>query len=299
MDLFGDLELMQELAEHGSFSAVARQRGQAASSIARRLDRLELHVGVRLFNRAPTGLFLTATGARKLSQARALTAAAADFAESELGDGVLRGHIVISAPSRLGQVCVAPVVTEFLSDNPEVSVDLHLTDAVQDLDRDRIDLAIRIGGTTAEHHIIRRITGNRRILVAAPGYLARHPPIERVEQLDDHDGLLLGNAPSWRLHDQSGRVRLVTPHTRLKCVAGDTLLDMCAAGLGVALKSAWDVKDALADGRLTRILPDWEQANPADIMIVMPDRRLVSQTVRAASGALEIRLKKMLATPLD
>ena len=81
MDLIGDLELMQELAEHGSFSAVGRCRGQAPSSIARRLDRLEDRLGGRLFNRAPTGLFLTDIGARRLSQARELTRAAAAFVE--------------------------------------------------------------------------------------------------------------------------------------------------------------------------------------------------------------------------
>ena len=297
MDLIGDLELMQDLAELGSFSAVGRQRSQAASSIARRLDRLEAHVGERLFNRAPTGLFLTAAGARKLVDARDLTAAAAAFAERHEGSGQLRGHIVTTAPSQLGEVCIAPIVGSFLETHSAVSIDLHLTDAVQDLDRGRIDLAVRIGGTSESHHIIRRIANNRRTLVAAPSYVERRGPIAAVEDLDDCDGLLLGDAPSWQLLGPAGRTYLAKPRARLKCVSGDIVRTMCVAGLGVALKSYWDVQEALADGTLVEILPDWTQANPADVTIVMPDRRLTSPTLSAFRDVLEKRLKSMLAGP--
>ncbi|MDP3526106.1 MAG: LysR family transcriptional regulator [Hoeflea sp.] len=295
MDLIGDLELMQELAELGSFSAVGRKRGQAASSVARRLDRLEIHLGERLFNRTPTGLFLSATGARKLIEARALTAAAAAFVEHSHPDGQLGGHLAVTAPSRLGQVCVAPVVADFLARHPAVSIDLHLTDMVQDLDRDRIDLAVRIGGITAEHHLIRRIADNHRVLVAAPGYLEARSPLAAVEQLNDCDGLMLGATESWKLRDRMRRVQSVHPRARLRCVAGDTLLAMAERGLGVALKSFWDVREAVAEGRLVHILPDWSQADPADIMIVMPDRRLLSPTLKTFSKSLEMGLKQLLA----
>lgn len=297
MDLIGDLELMQELAELGSFSAVGRQRSQAASSIARRLDRLEAHVGERLFNRAPTGLFLTAAGARKLVEARDLTAAAAAFAERDQENGQLRGHIVVSAPSRLGEVCIAPIVGSFLQAHPAVSIDLHLTDAVQDLDRGRIDLAIRVGGTSENHHIIRRVANNHRVLVAAPSYLEKRGDVTVVEDLDGCAGLLLGDAPSWRLLGPEGRAYLAKPRARLKCVSGDIIRTMCIAGLGVALKSYWDVRSALAEGALVEILPEWTQANPADVMIVMPDRRLTSSTLRAFRDMLETRLKAILAVP--
>ncbi len=297
MDLIGDLELMQELAKRGSFSAVGRDRGQAPSSVARRLDRLEAHVGERLFNRAPTGLFLTATGARKLRDACELTSAAAAFSERDEADGVLSGHIVVSAPSRLGDVCVTPIVMEFLKTHPAVSVDLHLTDSVQDLDRDQIDLTVRIGANAQDHHIIRRIANNHRLLVAAPQYLERHSESTCVEDLDTCDGLLLGNAPSWRLRGPDGRVHLAKPRVRVKCVSGDALLSMCVAGLGVALKSFWDVQGALKTGRLVTILPEWTQADPADIMIVMPDRRLVSATLLKFRDLLEARLKSLLSQP--
>jgi DNA-binding transcriptional LysR family regulator len=294
MDLVGDLELMQELAELGSFSAVGRRRGQAASSVARRLDRLELNLGERLFNRTPTGLFLSATGARKLVEARLLTAAAVAFLERSHPDGRLGGHLAVTAPSRLGQVCVGPVVADFLAQHPAVSIDLHLTDAVQDLDRDRIDLAVRIGGSTAEHHVIRRIANSLRVLVASPAYIEAQPPFVQVEQLNGCDGLMLGTAETWKLCDRTARTHLVRPRARLRCMAGDTLLAMAERGLGVALKSFWDVREAVAEGRLVQILADWSQADPTDVMIVMPDRRLLSPTLKAFSKSLESGLKRLL-----
>jgi len=293
MDLLGDLVLFDELAEFGSFSAVARKRGQAVSSISRRLERLEAHLGQRLFNRAPTGLFLTAAGARKLAEARTVVRTANAFAESGESQGSLTGHIVISAPSRLGIVGVAPVVSDFLNENPRASIDLHLTDTFLDLDRDKIDLAIRIGGSTPDHYLIRRIANNIRVLVASPDYLSRNGPIDKVEALDECDGLMLGGSQVWKLKSGKGKTHAAKPKTRVRCIAGDVLLALCEAGLGVALKSAWDTEPLLRDGRLVRVLPEWQQADPSDIMLVLPDRRLLSPTLRAFEKRLAQHLKNL------
>ena len=144
--------------------------------------------------------------------------------------------------------------------------------------------------------MIRRIADNHRLLVASPRYLERRP-IVCVEDLDVCEGLLLGNAPTWRLQGPNGRIHIARPRGRLKCVSGDTLLAMCASGLGVALKSFWDMRRALDDGRLVHVLPEWAQGSPANIMIVMPDRRLVSPTLRALGAELERSLRAALAEP--
>jgi DNA-binding transcriptional LysR family regulator len=295
MDLIGDLILMQELAEHGSFSKVGRLRGQAPSSIARRLDRLENHLNDRLFNRAPTGLFLTASGTRKLFEGRALTDAAASFVNKDGENGNLSGHLVISAPSRLGETLIAQAVAQFLTTHPNVSIDLHFTDLVQNLERDKIDLSVRVGTQSPDHHFIRRIVENRRILVAAPAYLARFDQVKSVTDLDAHSGLFLGRTLSWRLMKSDMATHVARPKARLRAVAGDVLLTMCKAGLGIALKSSWDVRRDLAEGEIVQVLPEWQQADPSDIMIVTPSRRLVSPTIKAFSKMLGDYLKRTLA----
>jgi DNA-binding transcriptional LysR family regulator len=295
MDLIGDLILMQELAEHGSFSKVGRLRGQAPSSIARRLDRLENHLNDRLFNRAPTGLFLTASGTRKLFEGRALTDAAASFVNKDGENGNLSGHLVISAPSRLGETLIAQAVAQFLTTHPNVSIDIHFTDLVQNLERDKIDLSVRVGTQSPDHHFIRRIVENRRILVAAPAYLARFDQVKSVTDLDAHSGLFLGRTLSWRLMKSDMATHVARPKARLRAVAGDVLLTMCKAGLGIALKSSWDVRRDLAEGEIVQVLPEWQQADPSDIMIVTPSRRLVSPTIKAFSKMLGDYLKRTLA----
>lgn len=295
MDLIGDLILMQELAEHGSFSKVGRLRGQAPSSIARRLDRLENHLNERLFNRAPTGLFLTAMGTRKLFEGRALTDTAESFINKDGENGNLSGHLVISAPSRLGETLIAQAVAQFLKTHPNVSIDLHFTDLVQDLERDKIDLSVRVGTQSPDHHFIRRIVENRRILVAAPTYLTGFSQIKSVTDLDAHNGLFLGRTLSWKLMKADMTTHVARPKARLRAVAGDVLLTMCKAGLGIALKSLWDVRLDLAEGKIVQVLPEWQQADPSDIVIVTPSQRLVSPTIKAFSKMLDDYLKRTLA----
>ena len=257
MDLIGDLLLMQDLVEHGSFSKVGQLRGRAPSSIARRLDRLELHLNERLFNRAPTGLSLTDAGTRKLIECRALTDAAAQLVNKDGENGILKGHLVIASPSRMGETIVAPAVAQFLEKHQEVSVDLHFTDHIPNLDKDKVYLSIRSGAESPDHHYVRRIVQNKRILVASPAYLSNRPPIRNASDLNNHDGLFLGRTTTWTLNHHSGISVMVSPRPRLRAIAGDVLLAMCKAGMGITLKSTWDVRTDLVKGSIVQLLPEW------------------------------------------
>ena len=294
MDLIGDLILMQELAEHGSFSKVGRIRGQAPSSLARRLDRLEAHLKGRLFNRAPSGLSLTVLGSQKLIEGRSVIEAADKLASRDGENGILTGHIVISAPSRLGETLVAPVVAQFLKIHPNASADLYFTDSIQNLEQDKVDLSVRVGTQSPDHHYIRRIVANKRILVASQTYLASHDPIQTVHDLNEHDGLLLGRTSSWSLINQDGAPHIAFPKQRLRAITGDVLLSMCKADLGIALKSTWDVRQDLDDGKIIQVLPEWHQAHPSDIMLVTPSKRLVSPTALEFNHMLTDHLKSSL-----
>ena len=299
MDFLDDIELFQELDRHGSFSAVARLRNRAPSSIARRLDGLEARLGQRLFNRLPLGLHLTQAGKRRLAQARELSVSARAFEQESRSekdaDAPVCGHVCLAAPARLGEVCIEPLVTRFLRAHPGVSMDLHLTDVIQDLDREQIDLAVRIGVRAADHYIARKLAANRRILVAAPDYLKETGRIAAPEDLSRCDGLFGSEQSNWLLRGRKGRKAWARPRRRLGIVSGDVLSRLAAAGLGVALKSEWDVADDLRAGRLLRVLPGWEQADAPDILLLMPSRRLVPRAVRLLSEAIETGLKKTLA----
>lgn len=294
MDLIGDLILMQELAEYGSFSKAGRLRGQAPSSLARRLDGLESHLKIRLFNRAPSGLSLTASGAQKLIEARSIIEAAGKLTSRDGENGVLTGHIVVSAPSRLGEKLVAPVVLQFLKKHPDASVDLHFTDSIQNLEQDKVDISVRVGTEPPDHHYIRRIVTNKRILVASQTYLASRAPIKSVTDLNEHDGLLLGRTSIWSLIHQDGQTHVAFPKQRLRAITGDVLLSMCKANLGIALKSIWDVRRDLENGKVVQVLPGWFQAHSSDIMLVTPSKKFVSPTAFAFNHMLTDYLKSAL-----
>ena len=106
--------------------------------------------------------------------------------------------------------------------------------AFRDLDRDQIDIALRIGGRDADHHITRRVARNRRILVAAPDYLDSHAPITAPADLAAHEGLWLGDALRWTLRGPNDEQASVTPRRRVTNLSGDALTRLCMAGLGVA-----------------------------------------------------------------
>lgn len=294
MDLVTDLRLVLALARLGSLAAAARETGVGTSSVARRLDALEHRLGERLFNRTPKGVFLTQAGEARLVAARQIVDAADEFTRRDAGEATLSGLLRVSCPARFGERCVAPVVAAFLAAHPDVRIELDLTDEVRDLDRDGIDVAVRIGESAPEHNVVRRIAPNRRILVAAPEWIATHSPIASPANLDGVDALMLGSATEWSVRSPDGTVSTVRPRRRFGGRGGDVVLTLCLAGLGVALKSAWEVRELVERGALNEVLPGCVQDVPADIMTLMPSRRYVPRLVRVFVAELERDLRARL-----
>lgn len=291
MDLVTDLKLVLALARLNSLAGAAREASVGTSSVARRLDALEDRLGERLFNRTSKGVFLTQEGEARLASARHIVDAADEFTRRSGSDTNLSGLIRISCPAKFGERCVAPVVATFLTSHPEIQIDLDLTNEVRDLDRDGIDLAIRIGEQAPDHTISRRIASNQRILVASPSWVATHPSIFRVEDLDGVDALMLGTAIEWALCSSDGTVSTTRPHRRFSNRSGDVVLEMCLAGLGIALKSRWEVISFIEQGTLSQILTGHIQNDSANILMLMPSRRFVPRRVRAFVLELEKSLK--------
>ncbi len=280
MDRFGDLDVFAHVVTAKSMSAAGRELKLSPAVISKRIRRLEERLGVRLLQRTTRQLSLTEAGQgfyeRVVSILSSIEEAEAWVAS---GAGQARGTLRVSAPTSFGRMHIAPHLKPFLDANPLVTVDLILTDAFVDIIGEGFDLAVRIADLQDSSLVAKRLAPNHRVLCAAPAYLAAHGTPGHIEDLARHT-LIAHNADTWKLDGPSGAVsvRVAGPlRTNSSEVVRETLL----AGVGIALRSTWDVGPELKSGQLVRVLPDYSVGKRVAIHAVYPSRRHMEQKVRA------------------
>lgn len=279
-----DFAIFVRVVELGSLSAAGRDMRLSAAVVSNRIARLEKDVGTRLLNRTTRHVSLTEEGSsyydhcvvilNELEQAEsAITSVNAEP----------RGPIKVTAPTVFGRLHVAPHVPRFLERHPQMQVRLHLTDALVDLVQERVDLAIRIAELTDSTSIVRTLAPNRRLIVASPEYLRKHPVPKEPEDLLDHNCLLLRFPGSkqfrWTVQGREGPVTLRVSGN-MDSNSGEALRDWCLAGQGLALKSLWEIVDDLNEGRLLPVLTDFPPPSHA-IYAMYPHSQHVPPRVRA------------------
>lgn len=286
MDLLEAIRTFERIARTGSLSAAGRELRIGTAGVSRRLAALESRLGVRLFQRSTRGLALTGEGSALLSRAGALLADAESL-ESLFSDdaGRVSGLLRLSAPTRFGERYVVPAIEAFLRQHPAADVSLHLTDRHLDLVANGLDLAVRVGPSPDSSHILHRLAVSRRIVCASPDYLHRMGTPRSPADLGTHHCLVLGDKDVWRFR-RDGQEYRVQVHPRLRCLDGDVVSQCCRRGLGVALKSLWDVFEDVAAGHLVPLLDDVTVGDDAMICVLLPSRRRVPERVRAFMDAL-------------
>lgn len=283
---FAALALLVETASAGSLSGAARRLRLSPMAASRLLAGLERDVGVRLVQRTTRALSLTEEGQAFLPHARALlderAAALASVGDARAGaTGLLR----LTASLSFGRQIVAPLVVAFMTDNPAVQVDLHLSDSVVDIVAEGVDLAIRIAQPGDSSLIARRLADNPRRLVAAPAYLDRHGAPADLTALGGHACLTVSAAPHWAFVSAGG-VKRVQAAGRFTANSVDAIHEACRGGLGIANLSEWDVRAELARGALREVILEDAVPEPLGIFAVYPSRRMVPARVRLFIEAL-------------
>ncbi|GGX81794.1 LysR family transcriptional regulator [Vogesella alkaliphila] len=275
------METFVAVVNLGSLSAAARQEGVVAAMIGRRLDALEERLGVKLLVRTTRSVTLTQEGSAFFEDCQRILA---ELAEAEAavasGSGRARGHLRLSAPAGFGRRHVAPHIASFLQAHPDLRVTLDLSDRLVDLARDRIDCAIRISDLADSSLVAVRLAENRRVVVASPAYLARHGIPRTLEDLAGHNCLSLGESQSrgWTFK-VDGELLNLRVRGVLECNDGAVLHDWALAGLGLAWRSLWEVKDDLSDGRLVTVLERFSSPD-YPVYAVVPQRRFLPGRVR-------------------
>ncbi|WP_206999038.1 LysR family transcriptional regulator [Trinickia mobilis] len=291
MDYFAAIRAFLSAAELGSFSKAAVRIEVKTSTVSRHISELESDLGIALFNRSTRGLVLTEGGRVFREQALVVVKSLDEAREvtSSLNRSP-RGLLRVTMPCSFGRRHVIRHLPDFMDRYPKIDVDVVMTDEVLNIIESRIDLAIRIGTLPDSQLMARQLAAHRRIVCASPAYVAHRDAPASPAELEAHDVLRfpLTTDDRWLLVN---RVRGTKPeeasvvlHGRLRVDDTEAVLELAMAGRGIALLPTWAAGDALRDGKLVRLLPEWEaqptKAVPA-IWAVYPPKKTVSSKVRA------------------
>lgn len=270
MDSLDDMLLLIEVAEAGSFTKGGQRLGLPKSTVSQRIGQLETRLGLRLLNRSTRQVTPTAAGEVYLHHCRRVRDEARDAA-------VAMGHLRTRPEGQLRITCPEITATHFMPGflqafalaHPAISVQLIATNRRLDLLHERIDFAFRVGAPQGQEMILRRISEIRRVVVAAPAYLATVTPPRQPADLMQHRCLIHDTQPDWRFAGagDSG----LRPPAALSSDSMGFLLQACLQGMGVALLPAYVCHPALASGALVQMLPDWTPA-AYEMSMIFPSR---------------------------
>ncbi len=286
-----DFAFFRLLARSASLTDAARSLSMTPSAVSRRLGAIETRLGVQLVLRNTRSMRLTPEGERYLEAAEAILAET-ERLEADIASRPL-GRLRICASFGFGRTHIAPVVADFARANPDVRVDLTLTDRPVSIIEEGFDVGIHLGDPHDSRLRARKLLANDRILCASPAYLethgrpllpsdlARHRLIEIAE-----DANTVGR---WTLtHRKTKKVVNLAAVPVLRSNSGSAALDWCLAGLGIVLRSRWHAAAPLADGRLEEVLPDWHM--PADVYAYFAAKKPSAQ-LRAFLDAMALRFE--------
>ncbi|KRD73583.1 LysR family transcriptional regulator [Lysobacter sp. Root983] len=292
-DLAGLLAFLR-VAELGSFVRAADALGLSKAAVSKQVSALEGRLGTRLLHRTTRRLSLTEAGQAYLRHAQSAFAEARAAEDAVAGTGeVVQGRLRVSVPMSFGVLHVAPHVGDFLTQYPQIDMDLQLDDRPTDLVMESQDLAIRLGRLEASSLVARTISYSRVWLCASPEYLRRRGHPQRPDELPAHDCLhfsLAATGRTWELRHGDEVVR-VALGARLDANSSLALKAAVLSGAGIARIPEFAIADEIRDGRMQRVLPHWKIAG-LDVHAVMPERRYVPAKVRAFVEFLEARWKQ-------
>ena len=283
-----DLAFFSTLAAAASLGAAARELGVTTPAVSKRLAQMEARLGMPLVVRTTRRMSLTPEGEIYLERARRILEEIEDM-EELLGVSLEnpKGLLRVNATLGFGRSHVAPVISRFLRKYPQVQVQLQLSVNPPPVSDDSWDVCIRFGEPPDARVIARHLAGNRRLLCAAPSYLAKHGTPKVPRDLTQHNciGIRQGEEAwgVWRL--STGRGRQITTETvkikgNLTTNDGEIAVSWALDGHGILMRADWDIDRYLRSGRLVQVLPQYDTPG-ADIHAVYPQRHQRSARVRA------------------
>lgn len=250
------------VAENDGFAAAGRALGLAAPVVTRSVAALETHLGVKLFVRTTRQVRLTEAGERYLEDCRRILGEVAEAEAAAAGHHAApQGLLTLSAPQLFGRYFALPILLEFLDAHPALQARLLFLDRLVHLVEEGVDVAVRLGRLPDSALRATKVGAVRRVVCAAPSYLAQHGAPRAPEDLPRHRLIAASvdaGAREWRFGVDEATRQPIEP--RLQTTTNDSAVAAAVAGWGVARLMSYQVADPIADGRLRRLMPDHEPA---------------------------------------
>ena len=281
-DSIQEMAVFARVVGAGSLSAAARELGLSPAMVSRRLAALESRLGVRLINRTTRSLHLTDDGATYYEAcARVLSDIEEADATVSAGRVEPRGPLRVALPASFGHQHIAPLIPSFAERYPQIQLALSLSDRNVNLIEEGFDLAVRIAHLEDSSLTARRLAPNRRVVCASPDYLKRHGAPRTPDELARHNCLTTSEfTMNWEYKAPDGKPGSVRVTGRYACDNWEVVREWALAGLGIALKSTWDVHRLLAEGALVEVCRGYTFHSDVAIYAVYPSRRFLPAKTR-------------------
>ncbi|WP_159974862.1 LysR family transcriptional regulator [Roseobacter cerasinus] len=283
MDTDG-LRLFVRAADMLNISAAGRGLGLAPAVSSTRLAKLEQSLGAELLHRTTRKVSLSVEGAEFLPFAREMIAQEeAALAALGRGTATVSGTLRFAAPSTFAQLYIAPILPKFLEQHSDLTLDLHLSDVQFDLIEGSFDLALRNAPLVDTSLKGRKLADDRRVLCAAPEYLAAHGVPHTPADLAKHQLIAFRDRQPRRLRGPHGEEAAFDPiatKSQLIMDDGQSQIRATRAGAGISLNALWSVHGELTSGTLIRVLPDFEAAEANVLWLIYPKSNVLSPKVR-------------------
>ncbi|THF48299.1 LysR family transcriptional regulator [Allorhizobium terrae] len=280
MTNLGDLDVFSRVIALGSMSLAAREMGLSPAVVSKRIKRLEERLGTRLLQRTTRQISLTEAGQGYYERVIGVLAGleeAEAFAAGRASQ--VTGSLKISAPTSFGRMHIAPHLKPFMQAHPQLSLQLMLSDEFTDIVGGGYDMAIRINDPTDSSLVAKKLATVRRVLCASPDYLTEHGTPHTLDDLKHHHCVPAHNNESWRLVGPQGPINY-RPDGMLITNSSEVIREAVLAGLGIALRSTWDVGAELKNGRLIQVLPAYEGSRHLSLSAVYPSRQFLPAKIR-------------------
>ena len=266
------------VAETESFTAAGKRLGISTAQVSRQISALEERLSAKLFYRTTRKVSVTEVGGIYYQHCRQVMDGLAD-AERAITNlqSTPKGKLKITAPITYGERSVAPLVNDFVTQYPELEVQLVLSNQQIDLIDEGFDLAIRLGQLGDSTMIGKRLATRKQYVCAAPEYLSAFGAPHTLSELDRHN-CLSGTLDYWRFQEK-GKARNIRVKGNFSCNSGPVLVDAALKGMGIVQLPDYYVQEHINQGQLIELLPNYREPDDA-VWALYPQNRHLSPKVR-------------------